>query len=174
MIRRIQVLLLGAVVVVAAFSTGLAFLFYLVYLGLLVVGGSYVLPRLGLSDLEAGYAVSQLHGHVGDKLKVTYTLRNTSRLPKFWLEIHTPTSLPGGLPGRAITLGGSTERSWLIRVALVRRGHFRIEPLQIRTGDPFGFFEASAAVGQAVTVIVYPRLDRLPLWRIPAARIEGS
>src|SRR5439155_1750389 len=124
--------------------------------------------------LEAGYAVSQLHGHVGDKLKVTYTLRNTSRLPKFWLEIHNPTSLPGGLPGRAITLGGSTERSWLIRASLVRRGHFRIEPLQIRTGDSFGFFEASAAVGQAVTVIVYPRIDPLPLWQIPAAGIEGS
>ena len=174
MIRRLQLFVIGAVLLVAAFSTGLAFLFYLVYLAILVVGGSYVLTRLGLSDLEAGYAVSQLHGHVGDKLKVTYTLRNTSRLPKFWLEIHNPTSLPGGLPGRAITLGGSTERSWLIRASLVRRGHFRIEPLQIRTGDPFGFFEASAAVGQAVTVIVYPRIDPLPLWQIPAAGIEGS
>jgi uncharacterized protein (DUF58 family) len=173
-VRRLQLFVIGGVLLVAAFSTGLAFLFYLVYLAILVVGGSYVLTRLGLSDLEAGYAVSQLHGHVGDKLKVTYTLRNTSRLPKFWLEIHNPTSLPGGLPGRAITLGGATERSWLIRASLVRRGHFRIEPLQIQTGDPFGFFEASAAVGQPVSVVVYPRIDPLPLWQIPAAGIEGS
>jgi uncharacterized protein (DUF58 family) len=173
-VRRLQLFVIGGVLLVAAFSTGLAFLFYLVYLAILVVGGSYVLTRLGLSDLEAGYAVSQLHGHVGDKLKVTYTLRNTSRFPKFWLEIHNPTSLPGGLPGRAITLGGATERSWLIRASLVRRGHFRIEPLQIQTGDPFGFFEASAAVGQPVSVVVYPRIDPLPLWQIPAAGIEGS
>jgi uncharacterized protein (DUF58 family) len=173
-VRRLQLLVIGVVLLVAAFSTGLSFLFYLVYLAILVVGGSYVLTRLGLSDLEAGYAVSQLHGHVGDKLKVTYTLRNTSRLPKFWLEIHNPTNLPGGLSGRAITLGGTTERSWLLRAPLVRRGHFRIEPLQIQTGDPFGFFEASASVGQAVTVIVYPRIDPLPLWQIPAASIEGS
>src|SRR5512142_2183956 len=174
MLRRIQLLLLGAVLVVAAFSTGLEFLFYLVYLGLLVVGGSYVLTRLGLSDLEAGYAVSQLSGHVGDKLRVTYTLRNTSRIPKPWLEVHNPTSLPAGLPGRAIALGPRTERSWLIRTPLVRRGHFRIEPLQIRTGDPFGFFESSAAVGTGVTVVVYPRLEPLPLWRLPAANLEGS
>ena len=105
MFRRLQLLLLGAVIVVAAFSTGLPFLFYLVYLGLLVVGGSYVLTRLGLSDLEAGYAVSQLSGHVGDRVKVTYTLRNTSRFPKPWLEVHNPTSLPSGLPGRALALG---------------------------------------------------------------------
>ena len=174
MLRRLQLFVIAVVLLVAAFSTGLQFLFYLVYLAILVVGGSYVVTRLGLSDLEAGYAVSQLHGHVGDKIKVTYTLRNTSRIPKFWLEVHNPTSLPGGLPGRAINLGPKSERSWLIRAPLVRRGHFRIEPLQIQTGDPFGFFEASAAVGQGVSVVVYPRIEPIPMWRIPAASLEGS
>jgi uncharacterized protein (DUF58 family) len=173
-IRKLQLLVAVAVLVIAAFSTALPFLFYLLYLAILVVGGSYVLVRLGLTDLEAGYAVSQLHGHVGDKLRVTYTLRNASRIAKLWLEIHNPTTLPGGLPGRAITLAGRSERSWLIRIPLARRGHFRIEPLHIRTGDPFGFFEASATVGQGVSVVVYPRLEPLPRWRLPAAALEGS
>ena len=172
--RRLQLLAIAAVLLVAAFSTGLEFLFYLVYLALIVIGGSYIVTRLGLSDLEAGYAVSQLNGHVGDRIRVTYTLRNTSRIPKPWLEVHNPTTLPGGLPGRAMTLGSRAERSWLVRLPLVRRGHFRIEPLQIRTGDPFGFFEASASVGQGVAVIVYPRIERIPLWRLPAANVEGS
>ena len=174
MFRRLQLLLLGAILVIAAFSTGRQFLFYLVYLGVLVIGGSYVLTRLGLADLEAGYAVNQLSGHVGDRIRVTYTLRNTSRIPKPWLEIHNPTSLPAGLPGRAISLGGRTERSWLIRTPLTRRGHFRIEPLQIRTGDPFGFFESSASVGSGINVTVYPRLEPIPLWRLPAANLDGS
>jgi len=173
-IRKLQLLVAVAILVIAAFSTALPFLFYLLYLAILVVGGSYVLVRLGLTDLEAGYAVSQLHGHVGDKLRVTYTLRNASRIAKLWLEIHNPTTLPGGLPGRAITLAGQSERSWLIRIPLARRGHFRIEPLHIRTGDPFGFFEASATVGQGVSVVVYPRLEPLPRWRLPAAALEGS
>ncbi len=174
MIRKLELLIVAAVLVIAAFSTGLPFLFYLLYLAILVIGGSYVLVRLGLADLEAGYVVSQLHGHVGDKMRVTYTLRNGSRLPKLWLEIHNPSTLPSGLPGRAITLAGRSERSWLIRVPLSRRGHFRIEPLHIRTGDPFGFFEASATVGQGVSVVVYPRLEPLPRWRLPASVLEGS
>jgi uncharacterized protein (DUF58 family) len=174
MIRRFQLFVIAAILVIAAFSTELGFLFYLVYLAILVVGGSYILTRLGLADLEAGYAVNQLTGHVGDRLQITYTLRNTSRLPKPWLEIHNPTTLPGGLPGRAISIGSRAERSWLVRAPLLRRGHFRVEPLQIRTGDPFGFFEASASVGQGVAVVVYPKIDRLPLWRLPAASIEGS
>jgi uncharacterized protein (DUF58 family) len=174
MLRRFQLAVIAGAVLVAAFSSGLPFLFYIVYLTILVVGGSYVLTRLGLTDLEAGYAVSQLSGQVGEQLKVTYTLRNAGRLPKLWLEVHNPSTLPGGLPGRAISLGPGAERSWLVRLPLTRRGHFRIEPLGIRTGDPFGFFEASAAVGQGVAVVVYPRVERLPLWRLPAANIEGS
>ncbi|HLO34674.1 MAG TPA: DUF58 domain-containing protein, partial [Candidatus Deferrimicrobium sp.] len=174
MIRRFQLIVLAAILLIAAFSTELPFLFYLVYLAILVIGGSYILTRLGLADLEAGYAVNQLTAHVGDRLQITYTLRNTSRLPKPWLEVHNPTTLPGGLPGRAISLGSRAERSWLVRAPLTRRGHFRVEPLQIRTGDPFGFFEASASVGQGVAVVVYPRIERLPLWKLPAASIEGS
>jgi uncharacterized protein (DUF58 family) len=174
MIRKLELLIVAVILVVAAFSTALPFLFYLLYLAILVIGGSYVLVRLGLTDLEAGYAVSQLHGHVGDRMRVTYTLRNASRIPKLWLEIHNPTTLPGGLPGRAITLAGRTERSWLIRAPLSRRGHFRVEPLHIRTGDPFGFFEASATVGQGISIVVYPRIEPLPRWRLPAAALEGS
>lgn len=174
MLRRLQAVILATILIVAAFSTGYPFLFYLLYLAILVIGGSYVLVRLGLSDLEAGYAVSQLHGHVGDRMRVTYTLRNSSRVPKPWIEIHNPTTLPGGLPGRAISLAGRGERSWLIRAPLTRRGHFRIEPLHIRTADPFGFFEAAATVGQGIGVVVYPRLEPLPMWRLPAASLEGS
>jgi uncharacterized protein (DUF58 family) len=174
MLHRLSLVIATAVLVVAAFSTGIPFLFYLLYLGILVVGGSYIVTRLGLSDLEAGYAVSQLHGHVGEQLRVTYTMRNAGRIPKLSLQVNNPTSLPGGLPGRAISLGPRKERSWLVRAPLTRRGHFRVEPLQIRTGDPFGFFESSAAVGQGVTVVVYPRIERLPFWRLPAADLEGN
>jgi len=172
--RRLQLFVLGALLILAAFSTGLDFLFYLVYLAVLVIGGSYVLTRLGLADLEAGYAVNQLSGHVGERIRVTYTLRTASRVPKLWLEVHNPTSLPAGLPGRAISLGSRSERSWLIRTPLTRRGHFRVEPLQIRTGDPFGFFESSASVGTGVNIVVYPRLEPLPQWKLPAANLDGS
>jgi len=174
MIRRLQLLAIAAVILVAAFSTGLPFLFYLVYLGVLVVGGSYVLTRLALVNLEAGYAVSQLYGHVGDQLRVTYTLRNTGVLPKPWLEVHNPTTLPGGLSGRAIALGSRSDRSWQVRVPLGRRGTFSIDPLEVRSGDPFGFFEASASVGQGVSLVVYPRVEALPNWRLPTAMVEGS
>ncbi|MDQ3448598.1 MAG: DUF58 domain-containing protein [Chloroflexota bacterium] len=174
MLRRLQFIALAVFLIVAAFSTGADFLFYLVYLGILVIGGAYVLTRFGMSDLEAGYTLDRPHAQVGDTLRATYTMRNTSRLPKPWLEVHNPSSLPVALPGRALALASRSERSWVARVPLTRRGHFRIEPMVIRTGDPFGLFESLASVGSPATVIVYPALESLPRWRLPPATLEGS
>ncbi|HUP83308.1 MAG TPA: DUF58 domain-containing protein [Candidatus Limnocylindria bacterium] len=174
MVRRIEVLVAAVVLLVAALSTGAQFLFFLVYLGIIVIGGSYVVTRFGLADLEAGYVLDRLHAQAGDMLRANYTVRNTSRLPKLWLEVHNPTTLPVGLPGQAITIGPRGERSWSVRVPLTRRGHFRIDPMALRTGDPLGLFESNAAVGGYSTVIVYPRVEALPGWRMPPAFVEGS
>jgi uncharacterized protein (DUF58 family) len=174
MIRRIEFAIVALVIAVGAFTTGADFLFFLLYLGILVVGGAYVLTRLGLSDLEAGYVVDRVHAQVGDVLRATYTVRNTSRMPKPWLEIHSPNSLPTPIPGRAIAVGSRGERSWVARVPLTRRGHFRVEPMVIRTGDPFGLFESYASVGRPSPIIVYPAVESLPRWRLPPATLEGT
>ncbi len=174
LLRRLPFVIVATILVLAAFTTGAPFLFFLVYLGLAVLGGSYLVTRFGLADLEAGYAVNQLQAHVGEVLRATYTLRSTSRIPKLWLEVHNPSTLPVPLPGRVISLGQNGERSWIAKVPLGRRGHFRVDPLQIRTGDPFGFFEASATVGHGLTLVVYPRLEPIPRWRLQAVSLEGS
>jgi uncharacterized protein (DUF58 family) len=174
LLRRLPLVLLASILVAAALSTGLPFLFYLVYLGALVIGGSYLVTRYGLANLEAGYALDRVQAHVGDQLRASYTILSGSRLPKLWLEVHNPSSLPVPLPGRAISLGPRGERSWVARVPLRRRGHFRVDPLVVRTGDPFGLFEATAAVGHGQTVIVYPRLEPIPRWRLHAVSLEGA
>jgi uncharacterized protein (DUF58 family) len=173
-IRRLQFLIVATVLILAAFSTGLSFIFYVVYLGLLAVGGSYVLTRFGLADLEAGYRVDHRQGHVGEDLRTTYSISNASGLPKPWLEVYNPTDLPVPLPGRALGLRSWAQRSWVAIVPLTRRGTYRIEPMVVRTGDPFGFFEAAATVGRPTVVTVFPRVVPLPRWRLPNANLEGS
>ncbi|MGD0861623.1 MAG: DUF58 domain-containing protein [Candidatus Limnocylindrales bacterium] len=174
MVRRLQFLVVAIVLLIAAFSTGLAFLFFVVYLGLLAVGGSYVLTRFGLADLEAGYRVDHRQGHVGEDLRTTYSISNASRLPKPWLEVYNPTDLPVPLPGRALGLRPWAQRSWVAIVPLTRRGTYRIDPMVVRTGDPFGFFEAAATVGRPTVMTVFPRVVPLPRWRLPNANLEGS
>jgi uncharacterized protein (DUF58 family) len=173
-IRRLQFLIVAVILLIAAFASGLPFLFYVVYLGLLAIGGSYVLTRYGLADLEAGYRVDHRQGHVGDDLRTTYSISNASGLPKPWLEVYNPTDLPVPLPGRALGLRSWAQRSWIAIVPLTQRGTYRIEPMVVRTGDPFGFFEAAATVGRPTVITVFPRVVPLPRWRLPNSNLEGS
>jgi uncharacterized protein (DUF58 family) len=174
MLRRLQFVLLAGLLFVAAFSTGAIFLFFLLYLGIVVIGGAYVVTRFGLSDLEAGHVLDRLRGEVGDVLRASYTVRNLSRIPKLWLEVHNPTTLPVPLPGRALALGSRSEVSWVTYAQLTRRGQYRIEPLLLRAADPFGLFESYATVGRASTVIVYPHVEPIPGWHLAPAAVEGS
>jgi uncharacterized protein (DUF58 family) len=173
-LRRIQLAVLSVALVVAALSTGAPFLFFLLYLAVVVVGGAYLLARLGLSDLEAGYLLDRQQAEVGDTLRVTYTVRNLARLPKPWIEAYNPSTLPVALPAQAISLGPRGERWWAAHVPLTRRGHFRIDPLTLRTADPFGLFESAATVGTPSSIVVHPRIEQLPGWQFPPAHIEGA
>lgn len=174
MLRKLQFAVLAVALAIAAFSTGADFLFFLLYLGMLVIGGGYLVTRFGLSDLEAGYVLDRLHGNVGDTLRTTYTVRNVSRLPKLWLEVYSPSNLPVPMFGRALSLGPRSEQSWVAKVPLTRRGQYRVEPMVVRTGDPFGLFESFAAVGSPSSVVVYPQVEALPRWWLPPASIEGA
>lgn len=174
MLRRVQLLLVGGALLVIALTTGAQFLFFLVYLGALVLAAAWLLTRLGLAGLEAGFGLDRPQAQAGETVRAWYTLRNRSRLPKLWLEVHSPSTLPDAIPGRALSLGSRATRSWFVDVPLSRRGHYRIDPMAIRTGDPFGLFTATASVGTGSNLVVYPAVDALPSWRLPPALIEGS
>jgi uncharacterized protein (DUF58 family) len=173
MLRHIGLLAPVAVVVLVAAVTGAQEIWFLLYLGLLVVALAYLLARRGLSDLEAGSWLDRAHATVGDTLTVTYTVRSSAHLPKPWLETHSPSTLPVGIPGRVISLRPGASRTWAARVPLTRRGQYRIDPMVVRTGDPFGLFESVASVGAGAAVLVYPPVTHLPGWNLPAASLEG-
>jgi uncharacterized protein (DUF58 family) len=174
MLRKLGILVLAGVVIAAAVVSGAAWIYFLFYLVVAIIGLAYVLARRGLSHLEAGAWLDRRHATVGDILTITYTLRSTSALPKPWLEIHSPSTLPVAIPGRVVSLGPRTARSWAARVPLTARGQFRVEPMVIRTGDPFSLFESVATVGPGASLLVYPRVAELPAWSLPPAVLEGA
>ena len=172
--RRTQSVLALATLGVAAIATGSSALTFLFYLLLLVVAGCWLVMRMSLRGLEAGFALDRATAQVGDLLTVSYTVRDRSRLPKLWLDVHNPAALSVRIPGHALSLRPGEQKSWSVTVPLTRRGHHRIDPMVIRTGDPLGLFEAYATVGPGATVVVTPRVEQLPLLQLPAAMTEGA
>jgi uncharacterized protein (DUF58 family) len=172
--RRLPLIFIATVLVVAAFSTGLTVLFFLVYLAGALVIGSWWYARRGLNGVRAGYHVLNPRAQVGELLHAVYRIDNDNGWSKPWLEVTNDSNLPVGLPGRVIGVHARGSRQWLSKVSLTRRGTYRIGPVKVRTGDPFGLFTSEMLVGRPTTVVVFPKVFDLPHWLLPAAPIEGS
>jgi uncharacterized protein (DUF58 family) len=173
-IKQLRFVFLGTVLVVAAFSTGISFLFFLMYLCAALLLGSWFYARSGLRGVRAGYHVLNPRAHVGEVLQAVYRIDNTTRVNKPWIEVWNDSTLPTGLPGRALGVGAGSSRQWLAKVTLSRRGSYRMGALRVRTGDPFGLFSSEMIVGQPTSVVVFPKVFDLPHWRLPPSPVDGS
>jgi uncharacterized protein (DUF58 family) len=172
--RQLRFIFIGTALVVAAFSTGLSFLFFLTYLLAALVLGSWLFARSGLRGVRAGYHVLNPRAHVGEVLQAAYRIDNGSGWAKPWIELWNESTLPATLPGRVIGVRGRSSRQWLAKVTLLRRGSYRLGPLRVRTGDPFGLFTSEMVVGQPTGVVVFPKTVALPHWRLPPSPVDGS
>ncbi|TME31857.1 MAG: DUF58 domain-containing protein [Chloroflexi bacterium] len=173
-IKQLRFVFLGTVLVVAAFSTGISFLFFLMYLSAALLLGAWFYARSGLRGVRAGYHVLNPRAHVGEVLQAVYRIDNTTRWQKPWIEVWNDSTRPTGLPGRAIGVQAGASRQWLAKVTLGRRGSYRLGALRVRTGDPFGLFSSEMVVGQPTGVVVFPKVFDLPHWRLPPSPVDGS
>jgi uncharacterized protein (DUF58 family) len=172
--RQLRFVFLGTVLVVAAFSTGINFLFFLVYLLAALLVGSWFYARQGLRGVKAGYHVLNPRAQVGEVLQAVYRVDNQTRWTKPWVELWNESNLPASLPGRVIGVRPEGSRQWLAKVTLLRRGSFRLGALKVRTGDPFGLFTTEMVVGQPSSVVVFPKVVPLPNWRLPTSPVDGT
>jgi uncharacterized protein (DUF58 family) len=172
--RQLQVVFFGTALVVAAFSTGISFLFFLVYLLATLLLASRWYARRGLRGLRAGYFVVNPRTQVGEPLEAVYRIDNDSRLSKPWVELSNESTLPVPLPGRVVGVPATGSRQWLAKVTMTRRGSFRLGALRVRTGDPFGFFTSEMVVGRPTWIVVFPKVHLLPHWRLPPSPVDGS
>src|SRR6478609_1781886 len=112
-------LVFGAILLaVVAFSTGYAALTFLAWLLLLLLGLAWLTTRLAIRGLEAGYAVDRRVAPVGDTVTIAYTVRAPGRLPRLWLDIHSPATFPTRIPGHAVSLLPHQQRSWSVPVPM--------------------------------------------------------
>ena len=173
--RQLRFVFLGTVLVVAAFSTGIDFLFFLVYLLAALLLGSWYYARRGLQGLRAGYHVAQpARARSGEVLQAVYRVDNGTRWGKPWVELWNDSTLPAPLPGRVIGVAARAAGSGWPRSTLLRRGSYRLGALRVRTGDPFGLFTSEMVVGQPTWVVVFPKVHELPHWRLPPSPVDGT
>ena len=170
-------LVVGSLVLATiAFSTGIAALTFLP--GCLVPrcsAGAWLLTRWSLRGLEAGYALDRRAAPVGETLTIAYTVRDPGRLPRLWLDVHSPTDAahPPAWPRREPATPPAAQ--------LDRRDHAhasRAPPHRARRHPhrrPAGPVRGVRDRGQrATSIVVTPRVEPLPLFRLPPALVQGG
>lgn len=172
--RHLRLLFLVTALAMAAFSTGIDFLFFLVYLTVAIGVGSWYWARRGLRGVRADYRVLNPRTHVGEVLQAVYRVENHDRFGKAWVECWNESTMPATLPGRVIGVPARGTRQWLAKVTLTRRGSYRLGALRVRTGDPFGLFTSEMTVGDPTGIVVFPEVVPLPHWRLPPSPIDGT
>ena len=168
-------------------------------LSVLFAGGlamAFLWSWASLRGLRLERTARSLTSQVGRVFEETLTLKNESLLPKLWVEVRDESNLPGawaaaraiGLSGAALPpeftghrasavaagLGGRQDWLWVARTICTRRGRFRLGPVTLISGDPFGLFPAKRAVVGVREVVVLPPAVPLPSFPVPAGKLAGG
>ncbi len=176
--RRHQTVLLVAVTavlcVVVGFATGFWLLFRVAYAAAIAVPVVFLWTRSMANGLEVEVSRRSHRVTQGQHLEGSIVIRSRSLLPKIWLEVEDPSSVPGHASRRVITLGSRGVSAWSYRTPTRVRGLYELGPLSVIATDPFGFFRFERTFGDVTTVLVYPNAPELPNFYIPPANLPGE
>src|SRR5512141_2171269 len=166
--------ILSIVCTFIAISTGFWLTWRLIYVGLIGVPVAYVWSRLNLTALEVTPDRSTDRLQEGGRYNERITIRNRGWWPRIWLEVDDPSEMPGHEAKRVVTVPARGSATWRASSTIRRRGLYRVGPVTVTTGDPFGMFRHTRTFGRAQNVLVYPRAIELPRFSVPPANLPGE
>lgn len=112
---------------------------------------------------------------VGKYAEEHFIVQNTGPLPKLWLEVRDHSELPGHRASRVLSsLHARHQRSWSVKTTCYRRGRFRLGPVTLYSGDPFGLFLLNRDISLSNQIVVYPPTVDLPGFSPPIGQVTGG
>lgn len=162
------------------FAAGVFFqmdwIYYLVY----VLGGVWIFShwwiRRGLQQL-AVYREMVDHAFLYERPRVKLRFVNQSWLPLAWLQIQEqiPLDLKDvGEYNKIVTIASRSTLEHEYQLYCKRRGYYHVGPLQLRTGDLFGFVNGARQENNAVALTVYPQVLSLEKLGLPSRSPFGT
>ncbi|MGE3961037.1 MAG: DUF58 domain-containing protein [Dehalococcoidia bacterium] len=160
--------------IVVGFATGFWLLFRLAYVILIAIPLAWFWTREMAKGLEVEVHRTDQRVTQGQPIEGRVWIRSSSLLPKVWLEVEDPSTLPGHASRRVLTLPVRGSASWSYRTRTRLRGVYQVGPLTVTARDPFGFFRVTRTFGDASSILVYPSAPELPNFYVPAANLPGE
>lgn len=173
--RRQVLWLLLIVCFSAGLYTGREFFFRLAWLFVGLLLFSFLWAWLTLRNISLARHTRARRAQVGSSLGERFVLQNHSWLPGLSLEVRDHSNLPGHRVSQVVpSLGRQGSWGWSADTTCVARGEFRLGPLTLISGDPFGFHYSSRRLEQASSILVYPATVDIRRIELPSGEITGG
>jgi uncharacterized protein (DUF58 family) len=173
--RRNAIYLLVIVSLLVGLFTGRAFFFNVAYLfgGVIII--SFLWAWLSVRWISIARKTRARRAQVGRNLDEVFIVRNRSFLPKLWLEVRDHSDLPGHRASHVVPLlGARGSYRWYVDTPCLVRGEFRLGPITLLSGDPFGLFLSPRRLSATSRVIVYPATVPIERFELPVGTLSGG
>lgn len=173
--RSLVFLFLAIFALVGGFTTGRELWFTMAYLlGLLLIA-SFLWAYVNIRWTSLSRVTRTRRTQVGQPLEERLIVRNTSFLPKLWLEVRDFSTMPNHLISRVVSgLPPRRHYGWRSNTLSRMRGRYRLGPLLVRTSDPFGLFPMERKIEATTNVVVYPMTVDVHQFPLPVGILSGG
>ena len=173
--RRTAVFILAFIALLGGLLTGRDILFNLAYLlGVLLII-SFAWAWVNINYVHISRITRTRRTQVGRPLEERFTIRNTSSIPKLWLEMRDYATLPGHLSSHVVSnLGSKQVYSWRVTTLCRERGRYQLGPIRLSTSDPFGLFPMQRNLTPTSNVVIYPITYDIRQFALPIGILPGG
>jgi uncharacterized protein (DUF58 family) len=158
-----------------AFNSGNDLAFQLAYLLTAVLLFSYLWAWSSIRSVNLRRFTRTQRSQVGQYAEETFEVRNSSFVPKLWLEVEDFSQLPWHEASRVVAnLKRNSSERWQIRTPCTMRGRFRLGPMVLRSGDPLGIFKVEQELTATGFIVVYPLVVDLTAFEPSVSDMSGG
>ena len=173
--RRTGVIIVGIVALIGGLSTGRDIFFNLTYLVALLLIVSFVWSWSNINWVHISRITRTRRTQVGRPLEERFSVRNTSIIPKLWIEVRDYSTLPHHLSSKVVNaLGSRASFTWRVNTICRLRGRYQLGPLRLSTSDPFGLFPFERSLTPTTNVVVYPMTVDIQQFALPIGVLPGG
>lgn len=173
--RRYMFYLLTTTMFVVGIWTGKAYFFNVGYMLLGVIILSYIWSWFSVRWISITRKTRARRAQVGRIFEETFIVKNRSIIPKLWIEIEDQSDLPNHRASRIVPfLAIKGQHDWQAKTSCIARGEFRLGPMVLMSGDPFGLFTARRFINATSRVVIYPTVVKLAHVDLPMGMLSGG
>lgn len=173
--RRNAIYVLVIFTAITGLFTGRAFFFNVAYMLGAVLVVSIIWAWTSVRWVTILRRTRSRRTQVGRTFDETFVVTNRSWLPKLWIEVRDMSNLPGHRASYVVpTLGAAGSYDWQVRTRCTVRGEFKLGPMQVVSGDPFGFFVTQRRIEATSRIVVYPQMVSLNNVDLPMGMLSGG